>query len=264
MRFVRVEIGSTSGYGVLDEGGESVRLLEGTPFDSGDHTAGGPSVELSRCRVLPPVQPTKILAIGSNYAAHAHEMGARPGAVPSVFMKPLQTLTSHGAAVVLPPKGISSEIEHEAELAVVIGREARHVARADAAAYVCGFTCANDVSARDLQRSDPQITRSKGFDTFCPLGPYVETDVKLTEPLDVTCRVNGELRQAGSTSELLFDIPALVEFLSAWTTLMPGDVILTGSPAGSGPLCPGDEVEISVGQIGVLRHAVVASPLDGR
>jgi 2-keto-4-pentenoate hydratase/2-oxohepta-3-ene-1,7-dioic acid hydratase in catechol pathway len=220
------------------------------------------TVPLAQCRLLPPAEPTKILGIGRNYAAHAAEMGVAPRTVPSVFLKPVQSLVPHGGNVVLPQRNLSTEVHHEGELAVVIGRRARHVKSCDAAAYVLGLTCANDVSARDIQQNDPQITRAKGFDTFCPLGPHIETDASITAHRDVTCTVNGTLRQAGNTREFLHDIPTLIEFLSAWTTLSPGDVILTGSPAGTGPMSPGDDVEVCIDGVGTLRHGVVSSPLD--
>jgi 2-keto-4-pentenoate hydratase/2-oxohepta-3-ene-1,7-dioic acid hydratase in catechol pathway len=186
-------------------------------------------------------------------------MGFELGVAPAVFMKPLQTLVPPDGTVVLPPTSLSSKVEHEGELAVVIGKRARNVKAADAAGYVLGFTCANDVSARDLQKKDTHITRGKGFDTFCPLGPWIETDVDLTAHLAVSCSVNGEERQAGSTRELIYDIPTLIEHLTEWTTLEPGDVILTGSPAGTGPLEPGDAVEVSVEGVGTLRHTVAAA-----
>lgn len=258
VRLVRVEIGSARRYGALE--GSTIALFDRSPFGGG--SPSGESVTLDDCRLLPPVEPTKIIAIGRNYAAHAEEMGLTLGAVPSVFIKPLQTLVGHGDDVVLPPRRLSTEVEHEGELAVVIGRRARNVSPSELADVVFGLTCANDVSARDIQRSDPQLTRGKGFDTFCPLGPHVLTDVPLDEHLEVTCTVNGELRQRGSTRDLIFDIPTLVAHLSEWTTLMPGDVILTGSPAGTGPLRPGDRVEVEVAGVGVLEHGVEVAEED--
>ena len=231
MRLVRVEIGSAQRYGALE--GSTVALFDRSPFDGG--SPWGESVPLADCRLLPPVEPTKVIAIGRNYAAHADEMGLAVGKVPSVFLKPLQTLIGHREDVVLPPRRLSTEIEHEGELAVVIGRRARNGRPAEANEVVFGLTCANDVSARDLQRSDPQLTRGKGFDTFCPIGPHVVTGAPIHEDLEVTCTVNGEERQRGNTRDLIFDLPTLVAHLSEWTTLMPGDVILTGSPAGTGP-----------------------------
>jgi 2-keto-4-pentenoate hydratase/2-oxohepta-3-ene-1,7-dioic acid hydratase in catechol pathway len=242
-------------YGVL-VGDDAVNLLDGDPFDLPDHMPDGPTVRLSDCELLVPVTPGKILGIGRNYRAHAEEMGLRLGPTPSVFLKPLETLVPHGGTVILPPEDVSNHVEHEAEIAVVIGRRARNVKRGDWADYVLGFTCADDVSARDLQKSDPQITRAKGFDTFCPLGPYVDTGFAREEPTEVVCTVNGAEKQRATTESLVFGIPTLIEWLSSWTTLAPGDVILTGSPGGTSALAPGDSVEISVTGVGVLQHFV--------
>jgi 2-keto-4-pentenoate hydratase/2-oxohepta-3-ene-1,7-dioic acid hydratase in catechol pathway len=258
MRVVRVEHDGATRYGVLDADPGLVQLLHGGPFTAEDRARVTATVAIDECALLTPVTPTKILAIGRNYAAHAAEMNLEMGTVPSVFMKPLQTLIPHGADVVLPNRELSTEIQHEGELAVVIGAVARNVGKESAGDYVLGYTCANDVSARDLQRGDPQITRGKGFDTFCPLGPHVETDISVDKVYEVTCAVNGEPRQKGSTADLVFDIPFLIEFLSAFTTLVPGDVILTGSPAGTGAMDPGDVVEVSVEGVATLRHGVVA------
>jgi 2-keto-4-pentenoate hydratase/2-oxohepta-3-ene-1,7-dioic acid hydratase in catechol pathway len=256
MKLVRVLVGETERYGRLLD--DKVALLEGFPADLAAVAEATEVVPLADCRLLVPAQPTKILGIGRNYAAHIKEMGFAPAtsAVPSVFVKPLQALLHPGGTVVLPPASIEGRPEHEAELAVVIGKRARDVAKADADQYILGFTCANDVSARELQKSDPQITRAKGFDTFCPLGPWIATDVSATDERDVTCSVNGELRQQGNTRDLIFDIPTLIEWLSSWTTLEPGDVILTGSPAGTGVLRPGDQVTITVEGVGELVHSV--------
>jgi 2-keto-4-pentenoate hydratase/2-oxohepta-3-ene-1,7-dioic acid hydratase in catechol pathway len=257
MRLVRVDYHSATHYGVLEPDGV-VSLLAGNPYGADIADQVTATAPLAECRLLVPVEPTKIVAIGRNYAAHAAEMNMELGGTPSVFMKPLQTLVAHEGTVELPDRALSTEVQHEGELAVVIGKSARNVPKASAAEYILGFTCANDVSARDLQRGDPQITRGKGFDTFCPLGPFVETDIALDKPYEVTCSVNGELRQTGSTTELIFDIPTLIEFLTGFTTLAPGDVILTGSPAGTGAMTPGDVVEVTVEGVGTLRHSVAA------
>ena len=257
MRIARVQTDRPR-YGVLI-GDDAVSLLDGDPFDLPDHVPDGPTVRLSDCELLVPVTPGKILGIGRNYRAHAEEMGLRLGPTPSVFLKPLETLVPHGGTVILPREDVSDHVEHEAEIAVVIGRWARNVKRGDWADYVLGFSCADDVSARDLQKSDPQITRAKGFDTFCPLGPYVDTGFAHEEPTEVVCTVNGVEKQRATTDSLVFDIPTLIEWLSSWTTLAPGDVILTGSPGGTSALAPGDSVEISVTGVGVLQHFVSGS-----
>jgi 2-keto-4-pentenoate hydratase/2-oxohepta-3-ene-1,7-dioic acid hydratase in catechol pathway len=258
MRVVRIDTGSTTGYGILDEDGRTVALTVGAPYDEAGRVLTGETAQLSDCTLLAPVEPTKILAVGRNFAAHAEEMGFALGAAPSVFMKPLQTLIAEGGEVVLPIA--SAKIEHEGEIAVVIGREARYVSKADAADYVFGLSCANDVSARDFQKGDPQITRGKGYDTFCPLGPWIETEASITAERALTCTVNGELRQSGSSVDMIYDIPTMVEWLSSWTTLLPGDVVLMGSPAGTGPLVPGDRVEVSVEGVGVLTHTCIGEP----
>lgn len=260
MRVVRVEHEGAVRYGIAHADSPQVDLLRGTPFASTDREQVTGTVALDACRLLPPVQPTKILAVGRNYAAHAAEMNLELGAVPSVFMKPLQTLVPHGGQVVLPDRALSSKVQHEGELAVVIGATARNVRKEDVDDYILGYTCADEVSARDLQKGDPQITRGKGFDTFCPLGPHVETDVTVRQTYEVSCTVNGQLRQKGTTDDMIFDIPTQIAFLSAFTTLAPGDIILTGSPAGTGDLVPGDDVEVSIAGIATLRHGVVAYP----
>jgi 2-keto-4-pentenoate hydratase/2-oxohepta-3-ene-1,7-dioic acid hydratase in catechol pathway len=254
-RIARCLVDGRPRYGsVVDD---RIRLLDGSPFEEAVRESEV-ELALSGVSLLTPVAPTKILAIGRNYANHAAEMGLKLPSEPAVFLKPGTSLLPPGGTVVLPPARLSTEVEHEAELAVVIGRTARRVSRSEALGHVFGYTCANDVSARDIQRSDTHITRAKGFDTFCPLGPWIVTDVDPGE-LRVRCRVNGEVRQDGSTRDLIFDVPTVISFLSQWTTLEPGDVILTGSPAGTGPLRAGDNVEIDVEGIGVLAHSVAAS-----
>jgi 2-keto-4-pentenoate hydratase/2-oxohepta-3-ene-1,7-dioic acid hydratase in catechol pathway len=260
MKLVRGLVGQSVRYGVAC--GEQIRLLSRDPFGDGDIGAlvSGEAVGRGDYRLLAPVAPGKVFGVGGNYLAHAQEVGLKASAVPPIFMKPPQAVIGPGEPVVLPPPEVSGRVEHEGELVVVIGRPARHVARPDAASVVLGLTIANDVTARDLQRSDPEVTRAKGFDTFCPLGPHIETSAGIGGGLELTCRVNGELRQQGNTSDFVFDIATLIEFLSGWTTLLPGDIILTGSPAGTGPLTAGDEVAISVTGVGELRHTVVAGP----
>ncbi|HKZ69119.1 MAG TPA: fumarylacetoacetate hydrolase family protein, partial [Anaerolineales bacterium] len=197
--------------------------------------------------------PSKIIAVSQNYAARSAEEGLPRPDLPPLFLKPPSAVIGHGDEIILPPQ--SSQVEHEAELAVIIGRRARWVSVEDALKFVWGYTCANDVTARDLERRDSQLTRCKGFDTFCPLGPWVSTDV---DPADVviTCTVNGQVRQMTSTREMVFSVPQLIAFISSVMTLEPGDVILTGTPAGVGPLTPGDRVEINIEGIGTLTNTV--------
>jgi 2-keto-4-pentenoate hydratase/2-oxohepta-3-ene-1,7-dioic acid hydratase in catechol pathway len=203
--------------------------------------------------MLWPCEPTKLLCIGRNYAAHAKEMGADVPAEPLLFLKPPSALLEPGGMVKLPPE--SQRVEHEAELAVVIGKRAKNVAKESWRSYVFGFTAACDVTARDLQRKDVQFTRGKGFDTFCPLGPAIETDLDPSD-LRITCKVNGQTRQDDTTAHMIFDVPTLVAYCSRMMTLEPGDVILTGTPEGVGLLQDGDKVEIDVGKLGALKFYV--------
>jgi 2-keto-4-pentenoate hydratase/2-oxohepta-3-ene-1,7-dioic acid hydratase in catechol pathway len=212
--------------------------------------------KLSQLTLLSPCQVTKIVAVGRNYAAHAAEHGDEVPSEPLIFLKPPSAVIGPNEPIVCPPQ--SAQVEHEAELAVVIGRRARRVTAADAWDYVLGYTCANDVTARDLQRSDGQWSRAKGFDTFAPLGPWIVTDLDPTD-LTVACRVNGQMKQQASTVDMVFKIPQLIEYITAAMTLEPGDVILTGTPEGVSPIQPGDHVEVEVEGIGVLRNPVVAA-----
>jgi 2-keto-4-pentenoate hydratase/2-oxohepta-3-ene-1,7-dioic acid hydratase in catechol pathway len=203
--------------------------------------------------LLAPVVPSKIVCVGRNYADHAKELGNEAPSEPIIFLKPPSGLLAPGGTIVRPPQ--SQLVHHEAELAIVIGREAKNVKRDAWRDFVRGFTCANDVTARDLQRKDVQFTRGKGFDTFCPIGPHIETDLDPAD-LRVVARVNGEVRQDGRTSQMIFSCAFLIEFITSIMTLVPGDVILTGTPAGVGTLESGDVVEIEIEGIGVLRNAV--------
>jgi 2-keto-4-pentenoate hydratase/2-oxohepta-3-ene-1,7-dioic acid hydratase in catechol pathway len=213
-------------------------------------------VSLREAELLAPVTPSKVVAIGRNYLAHAKEMDNKPpDEEPLIFMKPSSAVIAPGAPIVLPP--VSQRVDHEGELAVIIGRVARDLpADADPLSYVLGYTCLNDVTARDLQRKDVQFTRGKSFDTFCPLGPVVETELDPSS-VQVQTRVNGQLRQSGNTRDLLFPVRDLIRFVTGIMTLYPGDVIATGTPAGVGPLAHGDVVEVEVEGIGVLRNPVV-------
>jgi len=210
---------------------------------------------LASIRLLPPLKPGKIICVGRNYAAHAQEHGAEVPEIPLLFFKPPSSLIGPGEAIVLPPQ--SKRVEHEAELAVVIGRPGRWIGAENALEHVFGYTVANDVTARDLQRSDGQWTRGKGFDTFCPVGPWIETEFDASDTL-LTCHVNGEMRQMASTRDMVFTIRQLIAFASSFMTLETGDLLLTGTPAGVGPLTPGDVVAASVAGIGSLENPVVA------
>jgi 2-keto-4-pentenoate hydratase/2-oxohepta-3-ene-1,7-dioic acid hydratase in catechol pathway len=203
--------------------------------------------------VLAPVEPSKILCVGRNYAAHAKELGNDVPAEPLLFLKPPTAVIGQGGVVVLPPE--SARVEHEAELGVVIGRRARRIAPADALAHVFGYTCVCDVTARDLQKKDGQWTRAKGFDTFCPCGPWIETSVD-PRALRIRCAVNGVTKQDGSTSNMVFDVATLVAYASHVMTLEPGDLLVTGTPDGTGPLADGDHVTVDIEGIGTLAFDV--------
>lgn len=250
MRFARFAIGSTIGYGTVEDDGR-IRAITTTPFLPWELT--DELFDVAQVRVLSPVLPSKVCAIGLNYVAHAEEQGKPLPEEPLLFLKPSTSVVGPGETILLPPQ--SQRVDHEAELAVVIGRAAKNVKSADAFEYVLGYTCANDVTARDLQRKDVQFTRGKGFDTFCPLGPHVVTDLDGGE-LEITCRVNGEVRQSSTTSDMVFKIAELIEHISSVMTLLPGDVILTGTPSGISALHDGDVVEVELEGIGVLRNPV--------
>ena len=203
-------------------------------------------------------RPGKIVAVGRNYVEHAAELGNSVPKQPLLFLKPPSSVIGDGDAIVLPPE--SRQVEHEGEIGVVIGRRLRRASIAEVRAGLAGITCVNDVTARDLQRSDEQWTRAKGFDTFCPIGPrLVPIDPDRLELLEVHCRVNGVERQHGHARDMVFGITSLVEYVSQVMTLEPGDLIATGTPAGVGPLRPGDIVEVEIPGVGVLRNSVVAA-----
>lgn len=234
--------------------GEMVHALCGDPFGSWE--TGAEIAALTSLSLLAPVVPTKIICVGRNYPAHAAEHAAEVPAEPLLFLKPPSALIGPGAPIVLPAQ--SKQVEHEAELAVVIGRRCRNISPTVAWQHVLGVTCANDVTARDLQRQDRTWTRGKGFDTFCPAGPWVVSGLSEEDiaDLSVVCRVNGTVRQQGRTSEMVFRVSELIAYASTIMTLEPGDLLLTGTPAGVGPLHPGDHVEVEVETIGTLHNPV--------
>jgi 2-keto-4-pentenoate hydratase/2-oxohepta-3-ene-1,7-dioic acid hydratase in catechol pathway len=252
MRFVRFAIGSTIGYGLLEDDGW-IRAISSTPFLPWEETSE--RFEREQVRMLAPVLPSKVVAVGLNYRSHAEETGMPLPEEPMIFLKPSTSVIGPEETIYLPPQ--SKRVDHEAELAVIIGGAARNVTEAEAPGMILGYTCANDVTARDLQAKDVQFTRAKGFDTFCPLGPHIATGLD-PHSLEIVCRVNGEVRQKSSTSDLVFRPAALVAFVSSVMTLLPGDVILTGTPAGISPLKDGDIVEVEISGIGVLRNPVSA------
>jgi 2-keto-4-pentenoate hydratase/2-oxohepta-3-ene-1,7-dioic acid hydratase in catechol pathway len=257
MRIARFEYEGRARYGLADPESGKVREIEGAPFNG--VVATGVTRRLEEVRLLAPVVPGKIVAVGLNYRDHAREMGKKIPEEPLLFLKASSALNDPGGEIVYPPQ--SERVDYEAELAVVIGRAAKNVKEKDAAAYILGYTCINDVTARDLQVKDVQYTRAKGFDTFAPLGPWIVTDIDPTEA-SVRCHVNGEVRQDGNTRGMRASVFRLVEFISSVMTLFPGDVIATGTPPGVGSLRVGDVVTVEVGGIGALTNRVVA-PLRG-
>jgi 2-keto-4-pentenoate hydratase/2-oxohepta-3-ene-1,7-dioic acid hydratase in catechol pathway len=250
MRLVRFRFGDRIATGVLEDA--TIRVLRGTFFE--DPVPTGEEVPADDVRLLAPVLPSKVVCVGRNYAEHAAEMGGEVPAEPLLFLKPSTSVIGPGDPIPLLP--ISERVDHEAELAAVVGRLTRRGAGPDEVeGSILGSMCGNDVTLRDLQDRDDQWTRAKGFDGSCPLGPWIETE----PPADaeVLCRVNGEVRQRGRTSQLTFGPVALVAYITRFMSLLPGDVIMTGTPAGVGPLSAGDEVEVEVEGVGVLRNPVV-------
>jgi 2-keto-4-pentenoate hydratase/2-oxohepta-3-ene-1,7-dioic acid hydratase in catechol pathway len=239
-------------YGMIE--GENVIEISGPPW--GTWKRGLRSSPVAEVRLLAPVEPSKIVCIGRNYAAHAAELGNEVPKEPLMFLKPPSSIIGPDEAIILTR--YAQRVEHEGELALVMGRRCSHLSDADdALSFVMGYTCLNDVTARDLQKSDVQFTRAKGFDTFCPIGPFIETAVDPSNVL-VETHVNGARRQSGATSLMIYPPAFLVRWISRMMTLMPGDIIATGTPAGVGPLVAGDTVEVSVAGVGVLRNPVHA------
>jgi 2-keto-4-pentenoate hydratase/2-oxohepta-3-ene-1,7-dioic acid hydratase in catechol pathway len=248
MRTCRFRQGNRESYGVIEDG--KVRALTAAPWAGG--LAEGPSYALQDVTLLAPVQPSKVVCVGRNYRAHAAELGNEVPKEPLIFTKPSTSVIGPGDMIRYPET--SKEVHHEAELAVVIGRTLTNAKTAtEARAAVFGWSCLNDVTARDIQRSEKHFTRAKGFDTFCPVGPWIDTQVDPSE-LTVICRVNGEQKQRGSTKDMVFDPFFLLCFISQVMTLLPGDVVATGTPEGVGPFKRGDWVEIEVSGIGVLKN----------
>ena len=251
MRLVRFRFGDRIATGAVEEGADVVRVLGGTFFENPVPT--GDEIPLDDVRLLAPVLPSKVVGVGKNYAAHAAEFDSAVPEEPLLFLKPSTAVSGPGDVIPLPD--ISRRVDYEGELAVVIGRLARAVPAEEAFKVILGYTCANDVTLRDLQKKDGQWARAKGFDGSCPLGPWVETEL---DPNDVRIetRVNGESRQFASTADMVFGVGALIEFITTFMTLLPGDVILTGTPEGVGKLEPGDRVEVEVDGVGVLANQV--------
>lgn len=238
-------------YGVLE--GDTLHELERPPF--GGIEMQGSTCKLDEAELLPPVFPQKIVCVGLNYRNHAEEFGLELPEDPVLFMKPPSALLAPGGAIVYPE--MSERVDYEAELVLVCGRGCRNIAPGDAPAYILGYTCGNDVTARDLQAKDGQWTRAKSFDTFCPLGPFIDTDLDPAD-LAIELRLNGEVRQSSNTGNMAFTPAELLSFVSRIMTFYPGDVIMTGTPSGVGEMHPGDRVEVTISGLAPLKNTVVA------
>ena len=240
-------------YGILTD--KWFQPVAGSPFELelGSMEPLGEAVALSSVRLLAPCQPSKILCVGRNYAEHAAEHGVEVPKEPLIFLKPPSAVAGPNDPIVLT--SLSQQVEHEAELVAVVRVRARRLTLENALDCLLGYTCGNDVTARDLQRRDGQWSRAKGFDTFCPLGPWIETELDPNDQ-EVSCRVNGQVRQQGSTRDMVFDMKALLVYVTAVMTLEPGDVLMTGTPSGVSPIVSGDVVDVSVSGVGVLRNPV--------
>jgi 2-keto-4-pentenoate hydratase/2-oxohepta-3-ene-1,7-dioic acid hydratase in catechol pathway len=252
MRIVRYQVeGGAPTYGWLLE--DKVGEIEGDPF--GKYRRRDANTPLSDVKLLAPCVPSKIVCVGRNYVEHAKELGNDVPKIPLIFLKPPSSIINPGDTIILPPQ--SKQVEHEAELVAVIGRRAHNITSEEAKKYVFGYTVGNDVTARDLQNTDAQWTRAKGFDTFCPFGPWIDTEFNVADAL-ITCKVNGQPRQMASTRDVVFNVGTLVAFISSVMTLEPGDIIFTGTPSGVGALQDGNEVVVEIEGLGVLRNPVKA------
>src|SRR3990172_9141873 len=250
MRIVRYKTnGDAPKYGwMLDD---KIGEIQGEMF--GEYRRREAKTPVANVKLVAPCEPTKILCVGRNYVEHAKELGNEVPKVPLIFLKPPSSIISNGDAILLPPQ--STQVEHEAELVIVIGRRAKNVTAETAKEYIFGFTVGNDVTARDLQKIDDQWTRAKGFDTFCSFGPWIETEFDPSDAV-VTCRVNGQMRQMASTRDMVFNINTLVAYISSVMTLEPGDLIFSGTPAGVCELKNGDVVDVEIEGLGKLSNPV--------
>ena len=251
MRLVRFRHGDRIATGAVQPGSDIIQVIAGTFFE--DPLPTGEEVAIDDVMLLAPVLPSKLVCVGKNYAAHAAEFGMEVPEEPLLFLKPSTAVIGPGDPIRLLP--INRRTDYEGELAVVIGRLARNVRAEDVSRFILGFTCANDVTLRDLQKAGDQWARAKGFDGSCPLGPWIETSVDPTDAV-VETRLNGEVVQQASTSDMVFGVAELIEYITAFMTLLPGDALLTGTPDGVGPLRAGDVVEVEVEGVGALRNGV--------
>ena len=253
MRIVRYKTRNAkkAKYGWLLD--DKVGEISGNPF--GRYRRNEALTPLADVSLLPPTEPSKIVCVGRNYVEHARELGNEVPKVPLIFMKPPSSVVASGETIILPPQ--SAQVEHEAELVVVIGKRGRHITAGNAKRHILGYTIGNDVTARDLQKSDNQWTRAKGFDTFCPFGPWIDTEFDPSDAV-VTCRVNGQMRQMASTRDMIFNVNVLIAYISSVMTLESGDLIFTGTPAGVGELRDGDEVAVEIEGLGLIKNKVKA------
>lgn len=265
MRYARIETENGPQYVAVEERGGSffaTRIVAPPEEDLSIASFAGKFAEqaISDCTLLAPVRPSKIVGVGRNYRDHAAELGNEVPAAPLLFLKAPSALLAPGASIVLPPE--SQRVDFEGELGIVIGRKCSKLqAGEDVGPYIRGYVCVNDVTARDLQKADGQWSRAKGFDTFCPAGPWVTDEVDLAAGLDLATQVNGQTKQQSTTRDLIFDVPTLIRYISRVMTLYPGDLIPTGTPAGVGPLQAGDVVRVSVGGCGILENPVISQAL---
>ena len=253
MRIVRYQTqdNKKARYGWLLD--SKVGEISGNPF--GRYRRNEATTPLADVSLLPPTEPSKIICVGRNYVEHAKELGNEVPKVPLIFMKPPSSIIASGETIILPPQSV--QVEHEAELVTVIGKRGRHIIAGQAKKHILGYTIGNDVTARDLQKTDSQWTRAKGFDTFCPFGPWIDTEFDPSDAV-VTCRVNGQMRQMASTRDMIFNISVLIAYISSIMTLQPGDLIFTGTPAGVGELKDGDEVSVEIEGLGIIKNKVKA------
>lgn len=256
MRVIRVRYQGKVFYAALltkeSQAGETTLEVQCLNRDMGIQD----SIPINMVSILPPVVPTKIVCVGLNYRSHAEETGNSIPDEPILFMKPPSAVIGNGQAIVLPPQ--SKRVDYEGELVIVMGKACRNIPLEEVGQHIFGYACGNDVTARDLQLKDGQFIRAKGFDTFAPIGPWIETQIATPNDLAIVTMVNGEIRQQGTTADMIFSPFELVSFISSVMTLHPGDVIFTGTPSGIGPLAPGDEVRVEIAEVGTLINTVVS------
>jgi 2-keto-4-pentenoate hydratase/2-oxohepta-3-ene-1,7-dioic acid hydratase in catechol pathway len=249
MKFLRFKDGKVEKKGILID--DTIKEITGTFF--GEFNITENTYDVDDVKILPPVMPSKLVCIGRNYAEHAKELGNEVPEAPLMFLKPSTAVIGNGDTIIYPES--SQKVDHEAELAVVIKKKCKNVSEEEAFDYVLGYTCMNDVTARDIQKKENKFTRAKGFDTFAPIGPVIETDLN-PESINVKCYINENIVQDGNSRDMIFNVPKLISFISKVMTLLPGDIIATGTPSGAGPLSIGDIVEIEVEGIGRLTNIV--------